>query len=692
MNPFKKILNYFKKSHSPFVALLRDTFGRGFISKEKTFIESYTGWVYACVNVIASEVGNMKLRLMRGKKNDDEEDEEIFEHEIISILDRPNPLMTGTDLLEITSSHLDLTGNAFWYLLRDDSGVPQEIYPLRPDRLTHIQSIEEPLDIEGYIYQQEAGQQIPLEKDEILWFKNFNPDAKYPFPDRGRGVVQSSAQIIDTDDFAREWNRNFFGNNARPDGVLTYEGDLNIEEFERLKKQWEERHQGVSNARKVALLKGGMTYTDIGISQKDMDFVEGRRFSRDEILAMFRVPKTILGITEDVNRANAEASNFVFGLRVLKPRFQKIVNTINEFLLPMFDDAEDLFFDFDTPVPEDRAAILNEYTLGINKFLTRNEIRMREGLPETENGDEFFAPFGEVPVDRVKKDVPKLRSADPQTKGETKPRLRRKVERKRKESRFAVVKKESKRLISDAAKKRYAKIWIKSIDVNEELFRRGIDKYFDDQQERILKNMKGELQGLEGKEFAMKAVKDFIDDSLEVEAGISMLKQFQRQFGETAVDNALLLTASLPESVSFNTVAFRTFFDNHARRISNTILGTTKRTLFPLLTNALEEGKGIDEIENILSDTFTGFKDFRTRRIARTEVATIQNFSTIEGYKQLGITKIEWLVASPEDVDCISLNGDIVEIGEKFRSDTGSRFNSPPVHPNCVCTTLPVIE
>ncbi|RTK92487.1 MAG: phage portal protein [Rickettsiales bacterium] len=37
-----------------------------------------------------------------------------------------------------------------------------------------------------------------------------------------------------------------------------------------------------------------MEYKAINMSQKDMDYIEQRRLSRDEILAAFKVPKAIL--------------------------------------------------------------------------------------------------------------------------------------------------------------------------------------------------------------------------------------------------------------------------------------------------------------------------------------------------------------------------------------------------------------
>lgn len=47
----------------------------------------------------------------------------------------------------------------------------------------------------------------------------------------------------------------FSYNSARPDGIISFEGTLTTEQFDRLKKQWSERHEGVNKAQRVGLLK-----------------------------------------------------------------------------------------------------------------------------------------------------------------------------------------------------------------------------------------------------------------------------------------------------------------------------------------------------------------------------------------------------------------------------------------------------
>jgi len=74
--------------------------------------------------------------------------------------------------------------------------------------------------------------------------------------------------------------------------------------------------------------------------------------SRDTALIAFGFPKAMLGISEDVNRANAEAGEYMFAKWLVKVRLDRWREMLNNQLLPLFARAEGLEFDYDSPVPE----------------------------------------------------------------------------------------------------------------------------------------------------------------------------------------------------------------------------------------------------------------------------------------------------------------------------------------------------
>jgi hypothetical protein len=62
------------------------------------------------------------------------------------------------------------------------------------------------------------------------------------------------------------------------------------------------------------------------------------------------------GAVDDVNRANAEAAEYVFSKWVLVPRLERIKQALNADLLPLFG-VTDVEFDYESPVQEDAVAV-----------------------------------------------------------------------------------------------------------------------------------------------------------------------------------------------------------------------------------------------------------------------------------------------------------------------------------------------
>ncbi|MFN7088641.1 MAG: phage portal protein, partial [Candidatus Paceibacteria bacterium] len=331
-------------------------------------------------------------RLFKIKKDGTEE--EIFENEILDLLNAVNPTQTGYELFYNTAAHLELVGNAYWYLgnLKDEREKPQAIYILNP-RYVKFERGGFPNIIKKYKYT-ENNQELYFEPYQILHFKYPDPNDPY----EGIGTVQAIAQWIDADNYATEFNRRYFLNGARIGGFLESESAYTPEQLEYLKKSFEAIYKGIDNAYKVAALPKGTKYIPSSESQKDMDFVNMQMMMRDKILSGFRVPKTVLGITDDVNRANAEATNYVFALRTIKPKMQLIVSYLNEFLVPRYGD--DLYLDFVSPVLEDAQIKLEERKAALagQPYMSVNEVREELGLPAIENGDAVMVNFSSTPL------------------------------------------------------------------------------------------------------------------------------------------------------------------------------------------------------------------------------------------------------------------------------------------------------
>ena len=618
------------------------------IMKGEDYLRAYKGWVYTCVKAIADEVGTLDL-ILQTRKNDQWQD--VDQHIILDLLNNVNGFNTFSDLLKGTESYLDLVGDAFWYLPKGDkTNKPIEIWLLNPIKITIVKSAEK--IIGGYIFHNERGDKIPLETSEVIRFAEFNPTSRF----NGLGALQAAAVAVDVDRYSAEWNKNFFFNAAIPSAVLETEEDLTDEQFERLKQEWNDRYTSLDNAHKLAILQAGLKYKPAQLSQKDMEFLEQRRFSRDEILAIFRVPKTILGITEDVNRANAEASEYVFAKRVVQPKMQFITERLNEFLLPMFG-LDDRFwrFDFESPVPQNRELELKENETGLRAgYMTINEVRGNEGLDPITNGDQVFIPFNLYPVGGTEtKSVVKV------TK-QTQDEKHREFVNKRVRFLVTEIKKQSPE------------------------FKRVLDKIIRQIAERIA-------------DFTKAINKDAVDDLIsliyETEDGDLLIVKEQtfRTLQRSFVKGGTASMGTLGVDNPFNATNERAveWLDQHALETAKSVNGTIKERAAEIIREGVRDGFSNKEISDFIVELTDEVTPANAERIARTEVVRGYAEGSLEAYRQSGVVIGKtWLTAGDDRVeeDCLMNEDDgAIPLNASFSSGN----SAPPEHPNCRCVLVP---
>lgn len=310
-----------------------------------------SGTVFAIVDKTSTGVASATWHLYRKARSGKKEDRvEVTRHAALDLWNKPNQFMTQQEFVEIGQQHIDLTGESEWVVGRDPrAAVPLDLWPVRPDRIEPVPSATDFLA--GWTYRNPDGDEIPLDLDEVIQIRM--PDPLNPY--RGMGPIQSVLMDVEGAGLASEYNRNFFHNSAEPGGIIQVETRLQDDEFNEMRDRWNEQHRGVSKAHRIAILEQGK-YIPNGYSQKDMQFTELRTLSTEVIREAFGFPKPMLGGVDNVNRANAEAGEYVFARWLVVPRLDRWKGALNNDLLPMFGPgSENLEFDYDTIVPADQA-------------------------------------------------------------------------------------------------------------------------------------------------------------------------------------------------------------------------------------------------------------------------------------------------------------------------------------------------
>jgi len=312
------------------------------------------GTLFAIVDRLATAVSEVEWTLYRTAPSGLAEDREpVPRHAALDIWNRPNPWMPRQEFVESFQQHLDLTGEAWWVVARNPAmrSIPLELWPVRPDRMMPVPHPTE--FISGYIYCGPDGEQVPLRVDEVIMLRRPHPRDPY----RGISPVGTILPDLGASRMAAEWNRNFFRNSALPSGIIEAPTNLSDDEFNDLRDRWEEQHRGVAAAHRVAILEGGLRWVDRKFTQADMQFIESRSATREIIREAYAMHGHTLGLSESVNRANAEAADTTFARWQVKPRLGRVKQALNFDFLPLFGAAgQGLEFDYANPVPDDREA------------------------------------------------------------------------------------------------------------------------------------------------------------------------------------------------------------------------------------------------------------------------------------------------------------------------------------------------
>lgn len=333
-------------------------------SDQEAYMRAFgtVGTVWQIVHLLASNTAKPQWKLFQKAPQDgrqryttsdqgSDQRKEVIKHQALTLLLNPNPFYSRFQLMEASQQYLELTGESWWVIDRDPrSSIPLGMWPVRPDRMDPVPDPKTYL--KGYVYSAPDGlEKVPLQVEDVLLVRYPNPLDPY----RGLGPVQAVLVDIDAAKYAAEWNRNFFVNSARPDGVVQVPHTLTDEEFTQLSDRWREAHKGVSRAHRVAFLEAGATWQQVSSTLKDMDFVNLRNSSRDLIREAWGIHKIMLGNSDDVNRANAQTGEEVFANWSVSPRLDRWKEALNTQYLPLFGTAGDgVEFDYIYPLPQNR--------------------------------------------------------------------------------------------------------------------------------------------------------------------------------------------------------------------------------------------------------------------------------------------------------------------------------------------------
>ena len=365
-------------------------------------------WVYACIHTLAANVAQIPLRFSRGRRKGEDL---IDSGPLVSMFERPHPQLNRFAFWELYVSWLCLRGEVFVVPLQI-SRDERRLVILPPD---NFRQVIEDHELVGWRYTG-FGPQAPLESQVFLPNEVIHDKIPNPFnPWRGMSPLSIASLAAQTDYASAQFMKGMMLNNADSGVIACMDEQLSPEQREQLLSALRERKCRAGTADRPMLLWGKIRITRAAPTSADLQFLENRKFNRQEICAVFGVPQELLGFTEDANRSVSDSARLNFIEHRIAPLCERIEAALDP-EIKRFGPTVYGFFDIDSlPIMQSARRGLVE-TAG--KFFQMgvpfNDINraLDLGFPDYPWGNSGYIPGNLQPVGAARLSAPGGTSAN----------------------------------------------------------------------------------------------------------------------------------------------------------------------------------------------------------------------------------------------------------------------------------------
>ena len=344
--------------------------------------------VYACVRVLSESLASLPLVIYQRRADGGKD--KVTDHWLYRLLaKRPNRFQNPFEWREMLQGHLALRGNAYNQIITNAKGEVVELMPLHPDRI-RLELL--PSGEYRYRFTDRFGTESILPRGEVWHLRGLSSDGLM-----GMSPIELARENLGMALAAQDYGARFFANDAKPTGGwIEFPGSFKDSEAKKVFRESYQQAQSGANRGKVLVLENGMKFHEVGVTNKDAQFLELRKFQITDVARLFRVPPHMIGDLDRATFSNIEQQSLEFVMHTMTPWAERWEASIESELLLEGDDIE-VEFDFANLMRGDAASRASYYQSGIqNGWLTRNEARIAENLNTLEGLDEPLRPLNMV--------------------------------------------------------------------------------------------------------------------------------------------------------------------------------------------------------------------------------------------------------------------------------------------------------
>ncbi len=340
--------------------------------------------VYSCVNVLSRVFGMLPCHLMKQQGN---MREKAIDHDLYPLLhDMPNEWMTSAEFWGMSMVHRLTTGN--FYAIKNRglslSSPVREIIPLAPGIVQEVEQLPNYKLVYKCTFPDGTRKDIP--GSEIMHL---------------RGMVINGYMGVNPITYIREsiglglatlqFGARTFSKGTFPSMIVEHPGS--IKDTKALREALSDTYAGLDNSHRIMLLEEGMKATNVSISAEDSQFLETRRYQKEEIVDIFfGMPLTVMNSGGNTPTfASAEQFSIGFVVYALMPWIVETEKAVYRDLLTIADrKSHYLKFQVKGLQRGSFKEQMESYQIAINtEILSPNEAREDFDLNPYEGGDEY---------------------------------------------------------------------------------------------------------------------------------------------------------------------------------------------------------------------------------------------------------------------------------------------------------------
>ncbi|MCG3204344.1 MAG: hypothetical protein KCHDKBKB_01059 [Elusimicrobia bacterium] len=641
-----------------------------------------TSWVRAVVGVICKAVTARGYTLVPLRPDANPDHAEL----LTEFFANCNPNDTFLEILDDITRDEYVFGNAFLEVVYGPDGKPKELWNL--EATTVRVKADEHGTIIGYVQcpRYTTAKKVDFDPREVIHFKLGTKGATL----YGLSPLISLVLPVTVDRFAQVYNRSFFVNGAKIRGAFIMK-DATPEQVERNREYLQAKAKNPDQAHADLVLEGEVEYKQISVNQKDMEFLELREFTRNEILAVYGVPPSKVSIIEtgNIGAGTGEHQTQTFYEETILPFQMRVAEKITKHIIRGGFGITDWAFQFNKRAidEKDQAEIFNIYLQG--GVLKPEEVRriVAPRMPELEKSGRIDLEFVKGKRSRPK---PVINATPEQIAIET--RFARALDQL-----FQRIKESIGRRIPTIARERVVP------QIEKAALQFSIDKVA--------------VRGVSLRRVQFPETLKRLDDLeviLEVidEEGISRVLE---KYSLEAAAKALKLAAKRNKLQDIDDISMELdeLLRGNASTLASHISSSIKDSIRQALIEGLAANEPVQKLQERVAAQLDSFATVNVRpvidahgrvlraghardvsretvaeMIARSEANRAYNEGNLDALDQAGIDRVVFLLSEDACPECRAVSESIPgdKLGKNLSLDEA--HNLLPVHPNCRCTFI----